>query len=122
MAPKMLKGHRTSCIHTFRRPEHAIFLRKLGKLTLGTEFLPLALPSFELLVCLDFTWQLCGTCGSIANFAWFLLRLACQIRVDVCSSGDDAGVVGYGRRTWRAWGTISLALLGIVCGWLDVLG
>lgn len=28
----------------------------------------------------------------------------------------------YGRRTWRAWGTISLALLGIVRGWLDVLG
>lgn len=53
MALEEAKGHRTSCIYTLWRPEHTIFLWKLGKLALGTELLPLALPSFELLVRLD---------------------------------------------------------------------
>lgn len=53
MAQEKAKGHRTSCIDTFWRPEHTIFLWKLRKLTLGTELLPFALPSFELLVRLD---------------------------------------------------------------------
>ena len=121
-APKSAERQRTSCIYTVWRSEHAIFPWELSKLTLGAELLPLVLASFELLVCLDFAWHLCGTGRSVTDFAWFFLRLACQIRVDICSSGDDVGIDGYGRRTWRAWGTISLALLGIVCSWLDVLG
>lgn len=115
----------TSSVETFRRPEHAVLLREFGRaLPLGAELLPLALAGFQFLVRLDFAGQLGGPGGSVADFAGLPLRLARQGGVDVRGGRDDVGVGGWygGRRAGRAWGTISLAFLGIVGGGLDVLG